>query len=312
MVPRHRNGQQARSLPPPQGHPASPTDTLGKDPHTKTGDAPTVTESKAKYQFVWVEGQIGSNAFERCHNYLTATPATLFIALFVAYNLPLHKLSTQNSFTVGTITTQYLMAQLQEVISLFTNILPIHTTIDDDMMFSEYLGTFCHSLFANLTNDEVAYKDVVSQTKSSSQGHSYFRHLFTPGGLHMHIIDQLNTSDITITSILSLLNGEEKYKFLLTIHYKTGKVILGFNDYLYSAHVLPSLTYTFDPSTINIFGTLSCSAIFVTGCKELVLGNIGKAVKSLHINVVHCTLRILTTVPLKSHLTLETVVAGEV
>ncbi|KAF9643130.1 acetyl-CoA synthetase-like protein [Thelephora ganbajun] len=53
-------------------------------------------------------------------------------------------------------------------------------------------------------------------------------------------------------------------------------------------------------------------ATLVTGHKELVLGDIGKAIKPLHINVIHCTPSILTVVPLDNYLTLETVVvAGE-
>jgi non-ribosomal peptide synthetase component F len=55
-----------------------------------------------------------------------------------------------------------------------------------------------------------------------------------------------------------------------------------------------------------------CGATLVTGRKELVLGDIGKAIKSLRINVVHCTPSILAVVPLENYPTLETVVvAGE-
>ena len=185
-------------------------------------------------QFAQVEGQIGSNALKRYSDYLTTTSATPFVAFFAVYNLLLYKYSAQNSFVVGTAVTQRSMAQLQEVIGFFANMLPIRTTIDDDMTFSEYLGTFRRDLFADLANDEVTYEDIVSQTKSSSQDRSYFKHLFAPGGLNMRIVNQLNTSDITATSILSLPNGEEKYEFLLTVHYKTGEVILRFDNYLYN------------------------------------------------------------------------------
>ena len=82
--------------------------------------------------------------------------------------------------------------------------------------------------------------------------------------------------------------------------------------YRHGARVLSSLTYTFDPFVADVFGTLSCGATLVTGRKELVLGDIGKAVKTLRINVVHCTPSILATVPLETYPTLETVVvAGE-
>ena len=82
--------------------------------------------------------------------------------------------------------------------------------------------------------------------------------------------------------------------------------------YRQGGRVLSSLAYTFDPFVADVFGTLSCGATLVTGCKELVLGDIGKAINSLRINVVHCTPSILAVVPLDSYPTLETVVvAGE-
>ena len=82
--------------------------------------------------------------------------------------------------------------------------------------------------------------------------------------------------------------------------------------YRQGARVLSSLAYTFDPFVADVFGTLSTGATLVTGRKELVLGDIGKAVKSLRINVVHCTPSILAVVPLDNYPTLETVVvAGE-
>ena len=78
------------------------------------------------------------------------------------------------------------------------------------------------------------------------------------------------------------------------------------------ARVLSSLAYTFDPFVVDVFGTLSCGATLVTGRKELVLGDIGRAIKNLRINVVHCTPSILAVVPLEHYPTLETVVvAGE-
>ncbi|KAF9641979.1 hypothetical protein BDM02DRAFT_3252713, partial [Thelephora ganbajun] len=131
----------------------------------------------------------------------------------------------ENSFIVGTAITQRSVAQLQEVVGFFANMLPICTTIGDRMTFAEYLEIFHYGLVADLANND---------TKSSSQGRSYFKHLFTSSGLNMCTINQLNISDINATSILSLPNGEEKYEFLLTVHHKTGEVILRFNNYLYT------------------------------------------------------------------------------
>jgi len=181
-----------------------------------------------------IEGQIDPKGLKWYNDYVATTSATPFAAFFAVYNLLLYKYSAQNSFVVGTAVTQRSMAQLQEVVGFFANMLPIRTTIEDDMTFAEYLELFRYDLVTDLANDDVTYEDIVSQTKSSSQDRSYFKHLFAPGGLNMRIVNQLNTSDISATSILSLPNGEEKYEFLLTVHYKTGEVILRFDNYLYT------------------------------------------------------------------------------
>ncbi|KAI6002334.1 hypothetical protein F5J12DRAFT_914026 [Pisolithus orientalis] len=57
--------------------------------------------------------------------------------------------------------------------------------------------------------------------------------------------------------------------------------------------VVSSLAYTFDPFVVDVFGSLSHGATLVTGRKELVLGDIPQAIRSLRINVLHVTPSIL-------------------
>ena len=198
-----------------------------------------------------IEGQIDSSALGRYNDYIFTTPATLFAAFFAAYNLLLYKYLAQNSFVVGTAVTQRSMAQLQEVVGFFANMLPIRTTIEDEMSFAEYLEIFRYDLVGGLSNDDVALEEIVSQTKAS-QDRSYFKHLFAPGGLNMRIVNRRDASDITTTAVVSLPNGE-KYEFLLTVHYKTGEVILRFDNYLYTERTARQFL---DPhcSSINSLG----------------------------------------------------------
>ena len=84
------------------------------------------------------------------------------------------------------------------------------------------------------------------------------------------------------------------------------------NSGLYSfqqgVRVMSSLTYTFDPFIVDVFGSLPHGATLVTGRKELVLGDIPKAIRSLWINVLHVTPSILAVVPVDDY---PVVVAGE-
>lgn len=76
--------------------------------------------------------------------------------------------------------------------------------------------------------------------------------------------------------------------------------------------VMSSLAYTFDPFVADVFGTLAHGATLVTGKKELVLGDIPRALRTLHISVLHVTPSILAVVPADEYPCLETiVVAGE-
>lgn len=76
--------------------------------------------------------------------------------------------------------------------------------------------------------------------------------------------------------------------------------------------VMSSLAYTFDPFIVDVFGTLAHGATLVTGRKELVLGDIPEALRTLRIGVLHVTPSILAVVPVDEYPCLDTVVvAGE-
>jgi len=112
-------------------------------------------------------------------------------------------------------------------------VLPVRTTIEDGTTFAEYLEAFHSDLATDLSNDDVTLEDIISHTKTSLQGPSDLKHLFTPGGLNMHIANHLGASDIT-AAVVSLPNGTEKYELSLTVHYETGEVILSFDNRLYT------------------------------------------------------------------------------
>jgi len=180
-----------------------------------------------------IKDQIDSSALKRYNDYITTTSATSFAAFFAAYNVLLYKHSTQNSFVVGTAVTQHPVTQLQEVVGFFTSALPVRTTIQDETTFAEYLEAFRSDLATDLSNDDL----VLEEAMFSSPDHSYPKHLFAPGGLNMPVVNPLNASNITTAAVFSLPNDEEKYEFLLTAHYETGEVTLGFDTRLYTEGV---------------------------------------------------------------------------
>ena len=184
-----------------------------------------------------INDQIDSLTLKRYNDYVATTSATSFSAFFAAYNLLLYKHSTQNSFVVGTTITQHSVAQLQEVVGFFTSVLPVRTTIEDEMTFTEYLEEFRCNLATDLSNDDVAFEDIISHTKTSPQDRSYPKHLFSPGGLDVSVVNRLDTSSITVATAVSLLTGEEKYELLLTAYSESGEVMLRFDTCSYTEGV---------------------------------------------------------------------------
>ena len=112
-------------------------------------------------------------------------------------------------------------------------------------------GNRGYSSTSDLSNDDVALEDIVSHTKVSCQDRSCFEHsaLF---GLNPRVTNRLDASDIITTSVTPLPDGEEKYEFLLTVHYKTGEVVLRFANYLYTGETVNQ----FFGSYCNLIGTL--------------------------------------------------------
>jgi acyl carrier protein len=179
-----------------------------------------------------IKDQIDSSALKRYNDHVAVASATSFAAFFAAYNILLYKHSSQNSFVVGTATTQRSVAQLQEVVGFFTSVLPVRTTIQDEMTFAEYLEVFRDDLADDLSNDDVTLEDIISHTKTSPQDGSHPKHLFA-SGLDMRIANRFGASDIT-AAVISLPSGGEKYELSLTVHHETGEVILRFDNRLYT------------------------------------------------------------------------------
>ncbi|KAI6098831.1 putative nonribosomal peptide synthetase [Pisolithus croceorrhizus] len=184
-----------------------------------------------------IEAKIGVGALEHYTKVINATTATPFAGFFAAYNILLHKYSAgQSSFVVGTAVTQRNLPMLTNVVGFFANMLPIKTVIDETKTFAEYLSEFKNALIGSLAHDEVTYEDIVTEGKSSSTGRGYFKHLFAPGGMNMETISQLESNHLSTKSIISLPNGEEQYEFLLTVHPRSGHVVLRFDNHLYTEH----------------------------------------------------------------------------
>ena len=69
---------------------------------------------------------------------------TLFVTLFAAFQVLLHRLSGQNDIVVGFPTTGRPRAELAHVTGYFVNVLPLRAKFDHTQSFSELLSRFAN------------------------------------------------------------------------------------------------------------------------------------------------------------------------
>ncbi|KAF9219105.1 putative nonribosomal peptide synthetase [Gyrodon lividus] len=160
--------------------------------------------------------------------------ATTFAVFFAVYNVLLHKYSSQTTFAVGTAVTQRTLPSLSNVIGMFANVLPIKTTIREDESFVDYLARFKETLMACLANGDVGYEDIVASSKASPHERGHFKHLFALGSLHAESLYRMKSDSAQAMGAISLPNNEEHYEFLLTVHPRSGGVVLRFDRHSFT------------------------------------------------------------------------------
>jgi non-ribosomal peptide synthetase component F len=181
-----------------------------------------------------IESTIDVRPLKRFHTLISEAEATPFCGFFAAYNILLFKCSSQSSFAVGTVVDQRNIAQLANVVGFFANILPVKTYIDASQTFPQYLTSFKGDLLKSLENDDVAYEDILSHSGDPSPFGGYFRHMFTFSGLSLDAIEELELDGIQVRTIIPLPKVGDQSELSLTVHSSTGRVVLQFDNHLFS------------------------------------------------------------------------------
>ncbi|KAF9238195.1 putative nonribosomal peptide synthetase [Melanogaster broomeanus] len=181
-----------------------------------------------------IDTSISEGILTRFFEITKAAHATAFAVFFAVYNVLLHKYTNQVTFAVGTTVTQRTFPSLSNVIGMFANVLPIKTIIREDELFVDYLARFKETVIACLANGDVGYEDIVASGKTFPHQRGYFKHLFSVGGLDAENLYQLENDSIRSMGATFLPNHEQHYEFLLTVHPKTGHVVLRFDRHSFT------------------------------------------------------------------------------
>ncbi|KAF8800322.1 hypothetical protein BYT27DRAFT_6834852 [Phlegmacium glaucopus] len=178
---------------------------------------------------------VDASTLELCHSLMKEAGATPSEGFFAVYNTLLCNLSSQETMVVGTAVTQRHTAQLANVIGPLTTLLPIKTTVDPNQTFQEYLTGLKTDLSKGVENSDVIYEEINPEILDPSARPRYFRHSFAYNGMNLDAISELEMEGMQVQHFRPLSTiKDEPQELHLDVYGKTGRVILQFNNHIFS------------------------------------------------------------------------------
>jgi amino acid adenylation domain-containing protein len=89
--------------------------------------------------------------------------ATLFMTLLAAYEVLLHRWSGQQRFAVGTVTAGRAHRELDDVVGMFVQTLPLAARFDDDPTFAEHLARTRRTVLDAFDHQDVPFEQLVRE-----------------------------------------------------------------------------------------------------------------------------------------------------
>ena len=105
--------------------------------------------------------------------------ATIFMCLLAVYQLLLHKYSGQDDVVVGSAMTNRIRVELERLIGLFVNTIPLRTDFSGDPTFREVLQRVKSSCLGAYANMDLPFEEIIAQLQPdrdlSRQGSPLFQ-----------------------------------------------------------------------------------------------------------------------------------------
>lgn len=154
---------------------------------------------------------------------------TLFMFMLSVFKLLLYKYSNQKDIVVGTVIANRNRQEMEDIIGFFTNSLPLHTSIDKEQSFLDYLSHIKDEVLEAYSHQDVPFEEIVrlvTQTRDASRN-PIFQVMFifqnTPDipeisldGIEISPYTFKNsTSQFDLTFDISEINGQ----LALNVHY---------------------------------------------------------------------------------------------
>ncbi|MBN2444754.1 MAG: AMP-binding protein, partial [Spirochaetales bacterium] len=88
--------------------------------------------------------------------------ATLFMTLFLIFNVLIHKMTNQNEVVIGIPVSGRTHADIQNSIGMFVNTLPIKCSLDENSKFSDFFRRFREEFMLCLNNQDYQFDELVN------------------------------------------------------------------------------------------------------------------------------------------------------
>jgi natural product biosynthesis luciferase-like monooxygenase protein/amino acid adenylation domain-containing protein len=93
------------------------------------------------------------------------TGTTIFMVLLGIYHTLLSKLSGQTDFVIGTPIAGRKHPDLERIIGVFINMLPLRIRVEEEMIFSSFLSEIKKQLLTSFDNQDYAYETLIDELK---------------------------------------------------------------------------------------------------------------------------------------------------
>ena len=115
------------------------------------------------FQGRWYSFKLDTIQTDKLKKVCAKTKTTLFMMLFAAFNVLLHRYSNQEDIVVGIPVSGRNHEDIKSVAGMFVNTLPIRTSPKGSRMFSEYLQEVKEKTLKGLENQDYQYESLVDK-----------------------------------------------------------------------------------------------------------------------------------------------------
>jgi amino acid adenylation domain-containing protein len=215
---------------------------------------PSVWSSEGKI----IQFRIGEKESQALHEMALAENTTLFLVLFTIYNIFLYRISNHEEIIIGTPVVGRMHADLEEIVGMFVNTLPLRNFPHHDQSFNGFLKEVHNRSIEGFENQEYQFEDLVDELSVSrdTSRNPIFDVMFTlqevDGGL-----DEPEDEYVSALQPLVSQYEYERAKFDLTLHALASEGNLSFS-FEYSTNLFKAETIE---RFIRYFKNAAASAI---------------------------------------------------